>query len=102
MRLYEFEAKKLFSENNIPVPPGLVVSNPGQIEDFVRQNQSVVLKSQVLVGGRGKAGGIKFAENPREARTAAEELLNGQIRGFRVTRLTWRRSRRSKKSSTWA
>ncbi|MDP7421727.1 MAG: succinate--CoA ligase subunit beta, partial [bacterium] len=75
MRLYEFEAKKVLAEAGIPVPRCFGVI---QSADELEKNSlpyPVVLKAQVLVGGRGKAGGVKIAVNATEAKTEAEEIL---------------------------
>ena len=84
MRLYEFEAKKIFSGNGIPVPPGIVVNKPSQVDKIVTKKQDLVFKAQVLVGGRGKAGGIRFARTLQEARAAAEKLLGMRIKELPV------------------
>lgn len=73
MRLYEFEAKKILSEFGIPVPQGKVITSPEQAKRFTEVlKKPVVLKSQILSGGRGKAGGIKFAQTPDEAYSSAK------------------------------
>lgn len=81
MKLYEFQGKALFRKYGIPVPEGYVVRSPDEIKEV---KGDVVLKAQVLVGGRGKAGGIKFASDVEEARKKAEELLNMEIKGTKV------------------
>ncbi len=87
MKLYEYEAKELFKAYGIPVPDAEVVRTPEEAEAAARRLGSVVLKAQVLVAGRGKAGGIKFAHTPEEARKIAEELLGSEIKGERVNSL---------------
>lgn len=88
MKLYEYQAKAIFENHGIPIPPNRVISNPEEApEAFKELEGSVALKSQVLVGGRGKAGGIKFANTPQEAVQAAEELLKIQIKGEKVQEL---------------
>jgi succinyl-CoA synthetase beta subunit len=85
MRLYEYEAKKLFSKAGIPIPQGEVVKSPDEAKSFVEKaGKPVVLKAQILSGGRGKAGGIKFAQNPAEAKEKAAELFSLKIKGFPV------------------
>lgn len=85
MRLYEFEAKKLFSKAGIPIPRSELVKSPEQARSFAEKlGNPVVLKAQILSGGRGKAGGIKFAQNPSEAEQKTSELLNLKIKGFPV------------------
>ncbi len=85
MRLYEYEAKKLFSKAGIPVPQAEIVKSPEDAAKFARKlGQPAVLKSQVLSGGRGKAGGIKFALNPEEAKEKVSKLFSLKIKGFPV------------------
>lgn len=76
MNLMEYQGKELFKRVGIAVPPSQHVKTPQEAADFIAKNPGDwVLKSQVLVGGRGKAGGIKFASTPEEAKTIAEQLL---------------------------
>lgn len=85
MRLYEFEAKKLFSKAGIPIPQGELVKSSERARDFAEKlGRPMVLKAQVLSGGRGKAGGIKFAQAPSEAEKKAAELFSLRIKGFPV------------------
>lgn len=81
MRLHEYKAKEIFAGYGIPVPQGLLVKKPDDLKEFTFP---AVLKSQVLVGGRGKAGGIKFADDLEEARAAIGELLSLTIKGLPV------------------
>jgi succinyl-CoA synthetase beta subunit len=88
MRLYEFEGKGLFSKFKIPIPAGKVASSPDEAASIANEmNVPVVLKSQVLTGGRGKAGGVKVVEKPSEVKAVAEELFKLTIKGFPVERL---------------
>lgn len=88
MRLYEFEAKKILSEFGIPVPQGEVITSPEQAKRFAEElKKPVVLKSQILSGGRGKAGGIKFAQTPDEAYSSAKALFSLKIKGFPVEKI---------------
>lgn len=88
MRLYEYEAKKLFSQYSIPISTGVVVDNKEQAKAFAEKlGKPVVLKAQILSGGRGKAGGVKFASSPQEAETKAGELFATQIKGFPVKKV---------------
>lgn len=88
MRLYEYEAKQLFSQFKIPITLGQVVETKEQAKAFAeRIDKPVVLKAQILSGGRGKAGGVKFAETPLEAEAKAEELLATNIKGFPVNKI---------------
>ena len=83
MRFYEFESKRLFGKHAIPLPTGSRVAHTpeeaAQITDGI--NGPVVLKSQVLTGGRMKAGGVLFAETPTEAAHAAQKILDLTING---------------------
>jgi len=82
MRFYEFEAKQLLSKQGIATPKGGLATTPEEAERIAAEvGGPVVLKSQVLAGGRMKAGGVKFANTPAEARDAAAEILALEIRG---------------------
>jgi succinyl-CoA synthetase beta subunit len=88
LRLYEYEAKKLFSQHGIPVTTGEVVKSKDEAKAFAEKlGKPVVLKAQILSGGRGKAGGVKFADSPEEAEQKAGELLATTIKGFPVERI---------------
>jgi succinyl-CoA synthetase beta subunit len=88
LRLYEYEAKQLFSQFKIPITSGRVVETKEQAKAFAEEiKKPVVLKAQILSGGRGKAGGVKFAETPRDAEAKAEELLTTSIKGFPVKKI---------------
>ncbi|MEM4532571.1 MAG: ADP-forming succinate--CoA ligase subunit beta [Desulfurococcaceae archaeon] len=82
MKLYEYEAKNIVKQYGIPIPRGELADNPDKVREIARSFKgSVVIKSQVLVGGRGLAGGIKSADNPDEAYDIALKLLGSSIRG---------------------
>lgn len=87
MKLFEYMAKEIFRNNGIPVPNGRVFSQAGDLAEFVSQNGAVAIKSQILSGGRGKAGGIKFATTPEEAVAKAGELLAADIKGLKVDKV---------------
>ncbi len=88
MRLYEYEAKKLFSQFGIPISTGEVVENKEQAKAYAEKlGKPVVLKAQILSGGRGKAGGVKFAQSPGEAEEKAAELFAAKIKGFPVIKI---------------
>lgn len=88
MRLYEYEAKKLFSQFGIPITTGEVVKSEEEAKAFAEKlGKPVVLKAQILSGGRGKAGGVKFADSPEEAEQKAGELFATTIKGFPVERI---------------
>lgn len=88
MKLYEYEAKSIFCEFGIPIPRGQMVTTPAQAYQVADEIQGeVVLKAQVLVGGRGKAGGIKFARDAQEAQEVAEELFSLTIKDLPIKTL---------------
>lgn len=88
MKIHEYQAKEIFRSNGIPTPQSIVAENSEKAQKAAKEiNQPVAIKSQVLVGGRGKAGGIKFAENPEKAYEVTEELLGMQIRGETVEKV---------------
>jgi succinyl-CoA synthetase beta subunit len=82
MHLYEYKAKELFAKYGIPTQKGAVVSSPGDVPGDLQY--PVVVKAQVLTGGRGKAGGVKFASCPDEAKTACSQILGMSIKGHTV------------------
>jgi succinyl-CoA synthetase beta subunit/citryl-CoA synthetase large subunit len=82
MRFYEYEAKALFARHGAPLLKGRVAKTPAEARDAAAEvGGPVVLKSQVLTGGRMKAGGVKFAATPAEAETAAKAILALEIKG---------------------
>jgi succinyl-CoA synthetase beta subunit len=88
MRLYEFEGKELFRKFGIPIPEGQIAEDIDAVGKVVSEwNKPVVLKSQVLTGGRGKEGGIRIAETADDARRIAEQLFNLKIKSFPVEKL---------------
>lgn len=88
MKIHEYQAKEIFRANGIPTPQSIVAENPEKARDAALQiKKSVAIKSQVLVGGRGKAGGIQFAENPDKAYEITKKLLGIQIRGETVEKV---------------
>jgi len=88
LKLYEYEAKTIFARYGIAVPRGKVVFSSKEAQAAAKDiGKAVVVKAQVLVAGRGKAGGIKFANTPNEVEDIAIELLGGEIKGELVTSL---------------
>ena len=82
MRFYEYEAKALFARHGAPLLKGRVAKTAAEARDAAAEiGGPVVLKSQVLTGGRMKAGGVKFAETPAEAEAAAAAILALEIKG---------------------
>ncbi|MGM1060742.1 ADP-forming succinate--CoA ligase subunit beta [Saccharothrix sp. Mg75] len=88
MDLYEYQAKDLFAAHDVPVLPGDVATTPAEAKAIAeRFGQTVVVKAQVKTGGRGKAGGVKLAENPDETQAKAEAILGLDIKGHTVHRV---------------
>ncbi len=88
MDLYEYQGKQLFARFGIPVSDGAVATTADEARRAAEEiGSAVVVKAQVLVGGRGKAGGIKLATDPDEAAARAGEILGMDIRGHTVRRV---------------
>ncbi|HDK25966.1 MAG TPA: ADP-forming succinate--CoA ligase subunit beta [Candidatus Atribacteria bacterium] len=88
MKLYEYQAKEIFKKEAIPTPQGQITSSPLEAENIMRNmGKEVVIKSQVLVGGRGKAGGIKFASSPEEANLISKQLIGHTLKGEEVKKV---------------
>jgi succinyl-CoA synthetase beta subunit len=86
--LYEYQARDLFAAHGVPVLPGSVANNPDEAKVAAEQiGNQVVVKAQVKVGGRGKAGGVKLAKTPDEAKEKAEAILGLDIKGHVVHRV---------------
>jgi succinyl-CoA synthetase beta subunit len=86
--LYEYQGKELFARFGIPVSEGRLATTPEEARAAAEElGGAVVVKAQVLTGGRGKAGGIKLAEDPSDAEAKAREILGLDIRGHVVRRL---------------
>jgi succinyl-CoA synthetase beta subunit len=86
--LHEYQGKELFRRYGIPVSDGRLATTPEEARDAADSlGYPVVVKAQVLIGGRGKAGGIKLAGSPEEAEARASEILGMDIRGHTVGRL---------------
>jgi succinyl-CoA synthetase beta subunit len=88
MKIHEYQAKEFFAAAGIPVPSGRVVTTPEDAHKAAEEiGKPVVVKAQVLVGGRGKAGGVKLAKNPAEAKERAQEILGMDIKGETVEKV---------------
>jgi succinyl-CoA synthetase beta subunit len=88
MRLHEYQSKEIFSDYQIPIPRGRLASTPEEAKVIAEEvNGPVVLKAQVLVGGRGKAGGIRLVRSPEEAKDEASKILGERIKEIPVRRL---------------
>ncbi|MEI7845003.1 MAG: ADP-forming succinate--CoA ligase subunit beta [Chloroflexota bacterium] len=88
MKLHEYQSKQIFSRYGIPIPKGRVASTASEARQIAEElGGRVVIKSQVLVGGRGKAGGIKVAKDPAEAELFATQILSMEIKGLPVRKV---------------
>ncbi len=88
MNLHEYQSKIRFGKFGIPVPVGKVATTPQEAYEIARDLAvPVVVKAQVLVGGRGKAGGVKLAQNPEEAEQRANAILGMSIKGHTVRKV---------------
>ncbi|MGD2207690.1 MAG: ADP-forming succinate--CoA ligase subunit beta [Anaerolineae bacterium] len=88
MKLHEYQSKRIFAQYGVPIPKGDVATTPEQARQVAaRLGQRVVIKSQVLVGGRGKAGGIRLAGDPDEAEQMADQILGMDIKGLTVKKV---------------
>ena len=82
MKLYEYQAKRVFKEEGIVIPKGLVVNSSEKVVEIIKDlNIPVAIKSQVLTGGRGKAGGIKFANSLWECEQIVHQLIGSKLKG---------------------
>ncbi len=88
MDLHEYQAKEIFREAGMPVPPGEIATTAEQAEAIAsKYGGMVVVKAQVHSGGRGKAGGVKLAKTPAEAKEHASNILGMQISGLTVEKV---------------
>ncbi|MEM7128542.1 MAG: ADP-forming succinate--CoA ligase subunit beta [Chloroflexota bacterium] len=88
MNLHEYQSKRIFASYGIPIPKGEVAATPAEAKEVAESlGGPVVVKSQVLVGGRGKAGGIKLAQTPEEAEARAQDILGMDIKGLTVKKV---------------
>lgn len=88
MKLHEYQSKQIFARYGIPIPKGRVAATADEAKQIAKELGSrVVIKSQVLVGGRGKAGGIRLAKSPEEAGELAGQILAMEIKGLPVRKV---------------
>ncbi len=88
MKIHEYQAKEILRRYGVPVQPGKIATTPDQTEAIAREfGVPVVIKAQVYVGGRGKAGGIQFGDTPEQAREAAARVLGMDIKGLTVEKV---------------
>ncbi|KIX15114.1 succinate--CoA ligase subunit beta [Dethiosulfatarculus sandiegensis] len=84
MKLLEFQAKKIMAQNGIPIPSSQLVEGVSDLEGL---SYPVVLKAQIPVGGRGKAGAVHLVNGLDEARSVTEALLDNEVKGYRIKTL---------------
>jgi succinyl-CoA synthetase beta subunit len=88
MKIHEYQSKRIFAKYGVPIPKGEVATTPQEAYDIAKDlGGRVIVKSQVLVGGRGKAGGVKLANNPDEAKERAADILGMDIKGLTVRKV---------------
>ncbi len=88
MKIHEYQAKDILARYGIPIQPGQIAYTPEEAEEIARElDGPVVIKAQVYVGGRGKAGGIQFGDTPGQARAAAAKVLGMDIKGLTVEKV---------------
>ncbi|TMC59952.1 MAG: ADP-forming succinate--CoA ligase subunit beta [Chloroflexota bacterium] len=88
MKIHEYQAKDILAHYGVPIQPGRVAYTPDEAEAIARElGGPVVIKAQVYVGGRGKAGGIQFGDTPEQARAAASKVLGMDIKGLTVEKV---------------
>ncbi len=88
MKLHEYQAKEILAKYGIPVPPGKVAYTPEEAKKIASEiGKRVVIKAQVHVGGRGKAGGVKLADDPNQAYEVAKQILGMNIKGLTVKKV---------------
>jgi succinyl-CoA synthetase beta subunit len=85
VNIHEYQAKEILRAEGVPIPPGEVATTAEQVEQIAKRiGGMVVVKAQVHTGGRGKAGGVKLAKTPTEAREVAQKILGMKINGLTV------------------
>ncbi len=88
MKLHEYQSKQIFSRFGVPIPRGRIAGTASEAKQIAEElGGRVVIKSQVLVGGRGKAGGIRLAKTPKEAEELATVILRMEIKGLPVRKV---------------
>jgi succinyl-CoA synthetase beta subunit len=88
VNIHEYQAKEIFRKYGVPIPPGEVATTAEEAEAIARKfGTTVVVKAQVHAGGRGKAGGVKLARTPEEAKSIAGQILKLSIKGLPVKKV---------------
>jgi len=84
MNFHEYQAKQLFADYGIPVPPGKIATTPDEAAAAARAlgGDEWVVKAQIHAGGRGKAGGVKLVKSPDEAKAAAAKMLGTNMQTY--------------------
>lgn len=88
MKIHEYQAKEIFAKAGIPIPLGEIATDAVQVRNLAEKfGKPVMIKAQVHVGGRGKAGGIKLAETPEAAQVLAQKIIGMNIKGLTVKKV---------------
>ena len=88
MKLHEYQSKQIFAKYGVPIPRGRVAATAAEARQVAEElGGRVVIKAQVLVGGRGKAGGIKLADSPEQAEELATQILSMELKGLPVRKV---------------
>jgi succinyl-CoA synthetase beta subunit len=88
LKLFEYEAKQVYAKYGIPIPQGALATNINQaIQAAAKLKPPLVVKAQVLTGGRGKAGGIRYADSAQDAEKVTASLLDSQVKDFPVLKV---------------
>ncbi|HRN50418.1 MAG TPA: ADP-forming succinate--CoA ligase subunit beta [Anaerolineales bacterium] len=88
MKLHEYDSKKIFAQYGVPVPKGKIAKTPKEAGEIAKAlGGAVVVKAQVLVGGRGKAGGVKVVKTAKQAEDAAKQIIGMDIKGLPVRKV---------------
>jgi len=88
VKLHEYQSKQIFAAHGVPIPQGRIATTPDEVSQAANElGYPVVIKAQVLVGGRGKAGGIKLVQDPAGITKAAEAMFSLRIKGLPVRKV---------------
>ena len=88
MNIHEYQAKEILRAHGVPIPPGEIATTPAEAESLAKKyGTAVMVKAQVHVGGRGKAGGVKFCKTPADAKEKATAILGMDIKGLTVEKV---------------
>jgi len=88
MKLHEYQSKNIYAKYNIPIPRGRIAASASEARRLCEElGGKVVIKAQVLVGGRGKAGGIRLVKTPEEAEEVTTQILSMKIKDLPVRKV---------------